>query len=152
MDSAASCLELQLSEVEMLKSMYSEEELVFDGDCAPYLKILLNGDSLDDNTAELQTQIDGEGICLGFTFKILVDSHPAEIKFDFPKLYPEAAMPNVFVRTSGILSRQSQSKFRQKLDDFLLSLDKGEIMVLPVLDWVNEHLPGYVDSLDTPTG
>lgn len=39
-----------------------------------YLKILLNGDSLDDNTAELQTQIDGEGICLGFTFKILVDS------------------------------------------------------------------------------
>jgi len=41
MDSAASCLELQLSEVEMLKSMYSEEELVFDGDCAPVSSMLL---------------------------------------------------------------------------------------------------------------
>ncbi|KAL4230146.1 RWD domain-containing protein 2B [Mactra antiquata] len=131
-------LQLQLSEVEMLQSM-------FPGD---------NELKLDDVTAleDIQRFVDGKfkyeylHSRLGFTITIAVEDckESVELVCQLPHEYPSIA-PVVFTRSSN-MSRSNHRKLNEDLQNFVVSIEHGEICLYSIIEWLQENIHTY--SLD----
>jgi len=130
------CLQLQLSEVEMLSSM-------FPGGCEFYL-----GD--DNFTSEAQAFIDGDGepvtSSLDFTINIIINNHKIELRFDIPSDYP-VCKPDCYAR-SNELSNKQHCKLNQDLRDYIYSVDDLELCAGSTVLWLQDNAHLYF-SLET---
>lgn len=132
-------LELQLSEVEMLRSMYpGEDEL-----------------KLDD-----QVLIDIQDFCSGKTNEIpnglnfLLAIHPdcesesyservaIDLSCYFPQEYPNIK-PELFARSQN-LNRDIQKELNVDLNSHISRLDCGELCTLPAVQWIQENGDQYI--------
>ena len=128
-------LGLQLSEVEMLQSMYPEEEEF----------------KLDE-----QVLIDIQEFCSGRTdekpnglnFTVIISLHldceghskkvsTIDLSCYFPQEYPYSK-PELFARSQS-LNRDSQRNLNEELNSHILTLDKGELCTLPAIQWIQEN-------------
>ncbi|XP_066299233.1 RWD domain-containing protein 2A-like [Branchiostoma lanceolatum] len=127
-------LELQLSELDMLLSMYPEgDEVVLDNPAAP---------------TDIRRFVDGPREAppprLEFTLNVEVDEPKATVAMwcSFPPLYPKV-LPKIHLRSSD-LSRQQQKDINEKLITFLGTLDLGELCTMPVVQWVQENAGKHI--------
>ncbi|XP_067661573.1 RWD domain-containing protein 2B-like [Haliotis asinina] len=134
-------LELQLSEVEMLQSMFPNpgEFKMEDGP-----------ESLEEIQAFLDNKMRAEFLesRIGFIVKITTSKKTAELVCHLPHDYPHAS-PEVFLR-SHHLNRETHTQLNEDLNEFLTTLDRGEICIGSLIEWLQENLPHYAQIQDTP--
>lgn len=139
-------LELQLSEVEMLRSMYPEEEEL----------------KLDEQVLlDVQEFCSGatEGKPNGLNFSLTISLHldcredPAdkantiELSCYFPQEYPKSK-PELFARSES-LNRETQKELNENLNSYLSTLDSGELCTLPAVQWIQENGGLYITKNQT---
>lgn len=133
--------ELQLSEVEMLRSMYPEEEEF----------------NLDE-----QVLLDVQEFCSGRTdekphsllnFTLTIRLHDCngdgggensiDLSCYFPQEYPNSK-PELFVRSQS-LNRETQRELNEKLNSHITAtVGSGELCILPALQWIQENGEMYI--------
>ncbi|KAK6168476.1 hypothetical protein SNE40_021000 [Patella caerulea] len=129
-------LNLQVAEVEMLKSMYPQKgEFVLDDEYA---------------VREIQAFVDGDLDCepenrIGFTVNIVTNMQPVEFVVHLPHEYP-SCQPELFLRTQD-LSRTNSRKLSDDLIEYMQSLDKGEICIGSLIQWLQENVNEYVSEI-----
>lgn len=127
------CLQQQLDEFDMLSSIF----------CNPgELKI-------DDHgiLADINQFIDGSinrlDQKLDYTISLAVlDNEKLEIHFELPHTYPQIETANIItIRSSVTMSSKAQvdNEIKQKIQEFIHTLDKSEVYVYQVIVWVQEN-------------
>ncbi|CAH1264158.1 RWDD2B [Branchiostoma lanceolatum] len=135
-----SLLELQLSEIELLGSMFpGQGELVLDDPAT---------------VADVRQYVDGQtdtppAARLEFTVNLkLQEPQQFSIQCSFPHDYPEA-LPDISIWTSCI-TRQGQSQLNLELSQYLQTLPSGELYVNSVLEWVQDNVSRFLGPV-SPT-
>ncbi|KAK0418179.1 hypothetical protein QR680_013416 [Steinernema hermaphroditum] len=114
--------ELQMVEVELLKSMYSENELTF-GKCESSVDFMLN----------LNFGEDGEKV---------------ELAVQLSPNYPIAARPDVMIRCA----RVNETEVNRHLRRFVDGLPMGEAMLHEVISWIQGTISKYAHTVEQPKG
>ncbi|NXD81327.1 RWD2A protein, partial [Halcyon senegalensis] len=132
------CLELQLLEVEMLRTMYPKKgEMSLDEDAVPSVQRYLKNTS-----GALPPQLE---------FSIAVDVGEAKVKVELqvrlPHMYPHVA-PQLFAR-SDALHRQQQSQLNTGLASHISSLASGEMCIYEAVQWVKDNSLPYLENSKT---
>lgn len=136
-------LELQLAEVEMLESMFSNPgEFTQDSlEALPEVRAFVDGtlsyECLDSR--------------VGFTIKISTSESLAsevELVCHLPHEYPNA-LPEVFTRAPA-MDRESHRRLSEDLHEFLSSQETGQIMVGLLVDWLQENVHKYLKESSEP--
>ncbi|XP_078674498.1 RWD domain-containing protein 2B-like [Branchiostoma floridae x Branchiostoma belcheri] len=132
-----SVLELQLSEIELLGSMFpGQGELVLDHPAT---------------LADVRQYVDGQtdappAARLEFTVNLKVQE-PQQAQFSiqcsFPHDYPET-LPDISIWTASI-TRQRQTQLNLELSQYLQSLPRGELCVNSALEWVQDNAARFLD-------
>ncbi|KAF4523106.1 hypothetical protein B566_EDAN003120 [Ephemera danica] len=131
-------LRIQLSELEMLQSMFSNPgEFCMDD----YGALADIHEYIEGRCTVLPPQLD-------FTIKLILEAVKMEVCVNLPHDYP-ATEPDIFVR-SDKLSRDQQHSLNKDLASFILSLDRGEICICSAVSWLQENALQYVKVPDTP--
>lgn len=124
-------LKIQLEEVEMLQSMFSNpgEFKMFDHSMIEDIHDFIEGTSV-----MLPRR-------LNFKIFLVVDEKKLEIDVTLPLDYPEEE-PDIHV-TGNTLAREQQHYLNCDLAKFICSLDKGEISICQSVAWLQEHGDSY---------
>lgn len=69
-----------------------------------------------------------------------------ELVCQLPHNYPDAA-PVVFTRAPN-MDRNNYRRLNEDLQDFILELNRGEICLYSIIEWIQENLEGYQSSSD----
>lgn len=129
-------LRLQLSEVEMLRSMYPEEdELKVDDEVLIDIQEFCSG----------KTEEKPNG--LNFSLSIYLDCESEsylaiDLSCYFPQDYPNIK-PEFFARSQS-LNRDFQKELNDDLISYISALDSGELCTLPAIQWIQENGDQYV--------
>ncbi|KAM5281247.1 RWD domain-containing protein 2B [Ctenodactylus gundi] len=140
--SAIEQAEAQLSELDLLASMFPGEFIVHDQLALAELK-----DCIEKRTME------GRSSKVHFTINLTLDL-PEEVMVMFslacifPFKYPDV-LPEITVR-SPALRRSQQSQLNTELTTYLQRTCLGDVCVWNATEWVREHAPGYL-SPGTPS-
>ncbi|XP_044727980.1 RWD domain-containing protein 2A isoform X2 [Chrysoperla carnea] len=125
-------ISLQLSEIEMLQSMYSNPGEF----CIDNYGILADMyDFSEGKSSETPPQID-------FQINLSIDNLKYQIHVNFPHEYP-ACEPDIYVRNDKF-TRDQQSKLNTDLAYYIDSLDRGEICVGSAIFWLQENASNYI--------
>ncbi|GLH01094.1 RWD domain-containing protein 2A [Gryllus bimaculatus] len=125
-------LRIQLSELEMLQSMFSNPgEFCIDD---PSVIADIN-EFLDGKTNAYPPRLD-------FAINITIDKAKFEVCVNLPHDYP-ATEPDIFVR-SDKLTRSQQHELNCDLSRHLNSLDRGEICICTAIQWLQENATCYL--------
>ncbi|XP_021364383.1 RWD domain-containing protein 2B-like isoform X2 [Mizuhopecten yessoensis] len=135
-------LELQLSEVEMLTSMFpSKEEFKMDDPCT---------------VAAIRSFLDGKMLYeylhkrVGFSINVTSVSSDSkvgvELVCNFPHEYPHVA-PVVFTR-SPLMNRENHQRLNEDLSEFINSIERGEICIFSVIEWLQENVDQYLVTIE----
>uniref|UniRef100_A0A1B6MR14 RWD domain-containing protein n=1 Tax=Graphocephala atropunctata TaxID=36148 RepID=A0A1B6MR14_9HEMI len=127
-------LRIQLEEVEMLKSMFSNpgEFEIYD-----HSVITDINDFVEGKCKVLPPRFD-------FTVNLALDEKKLEVCVNLPLNYP-ADEPDIFVRNDS-LSRTQQHALNGDLAKYIASLNKGEICIYPAVAWLQENALSYFIS------
>lgn len=126
-----SCLTQQISEYEILKSMYPNPEEI----------ILTDMDTLDHIHTFLEGQSDYTPSHLDFTVNLFVSGLKLEVCINLPSFYPEEE-PDIFIRCNQ-LNRQQETSLNTELSNFIKSNHLGEVCVYTALSWVQENIDTF---------
>lgn len=127
-------VELQLSEVDMLQSMFpGPRELVVDD---PSVLCDLR-DFVEGRTVLLPPKLD-------LVINLDVKKGHLSMSVNLPHQYP-AVQPNMFVR-SQTLNRDSQYRLNQELLGYLKTLQKGDLCIGPAITWLQEKGETFFDD------
>lgn len=131
-------LNLQLSEIEILQSMFTEEKEL----------------NVDHTTlAEIQDYLSGssnvEPNRIAFILKLFVDDdfnnqNCLEVNCCLPQRYPHE-MPEVYVKSSSF-TRELQKELNDSTREFLSSLERGELCVVTLIQWLQETWPEFFEK------
>ena len=132
-------LELQLSEVEMLQSMYPEED-----------KLKLDDEAHIDIQEFCSGKTEEKPNCLQFSLSIYPDcesaSHSDRLAIDlscyFPQDYPNIK-PEFFARSQS-LNRDVQKELNDDLCSYISALGSGELCTLSAIQWIQENGDRYI--------
>lgn len=131
-------LELQLSELEMLQSMFPREGEITLDDATALIKI----------QAYVKGQIKYEYLHsrLGFTIKITPEDSKVTVELvcQLPHEYPSVP-PVVFTRAPN-MSRTDHRRLNEDLHNFILGIERGEICLYSVIEWLQENLENYTSG------
>ena len=126
-------IEMQLAEVELLQSMYSEEEF-----------------KLNDMLVmeDLKQWLEKPDTCppstLSFVLHLNVDFY-----VKFPNEYPNPSIAEIFVR-SNVMKRDKQSELNKNLQEFINDIFEPDCaLVTEVISWVQDNLDDYLEALET---
>ena len=139
-------LELQLSEVEMLRSMYPEEE-----------EFKVDEQVLADIQEFCSEKTDEQPSGLNFSLTLQVEGNSEkqdtiDLSCYFPQEYPNSK-PELFVRSQS-LDRDTQRELNESLNSHISTLESGELCTLPSIQWIQENGGMYIiksHSKRTPT-
>lgn len=125
-------LRIQLSELEMIQSMFSNPgEFCIDD---PSVIADIN-DFLDGKTNAFPPRLD-------FTINLVIGKAKFEVCVNLPHDYP-ATEPDIFVR-SDKLTRSQQHELNSDLSGHLNTLDRGEICICTAVQWLQENASCYL--------
>ncbi|XP_006008717.1 RWD domain-containing protein 2B [Latimeria chalumnae] len=137
--------ELQLSELELLSSMFpTEEEFVVNDQVAfAELRDFVEGRAANPPSAKVQ-----------FTIDVKLEVPEAEMVTlslccSYPLKYPKI-LPEICVR-SCTLNRSQQTHLTTELHTYLTENCSGEACVLGAVQWVRDHAAAYVQKAATPS-
>ncbi|XP_077992666.1 RWD domain-containing protein 2B-like [Glandiceps talaboti] len=129
-------LELQLSEVEMLSSMFPGQHEF----------------QMDDpgSVHEIREYIDGSSTCLprrvSFTLCIQIELHhlttDINVLCSLPHDYPNS-LPEVFIRCQKC-SREEQKQINSDVIKYLTSLERGELCINATIEWIQDNFKNYI--------
>ena len=132
-------LELQLSEVEMLRSMYpTEDEFKVD-------ELVLA--DIHEFCSE-KTNVKPNGLNFSLTISLNSEENheneeqTIELSYYFPQEYPRSK-PELFVRSQSI-NREAQRELNEKLNSHISSLERGELCTLAAIQWIQENGGIYI--------
>uniref|UniRef100_UPI00398F33F4 RWD domain-containing protein 2B n=1 Tax=Pristiophorus japonicus TaxID=55135 RepID=UPI00398F33F4 len=127
--------EAQLSELELLFSMFPNELLVDDQLALADLRDYVQGKMLSPPTSRLQ-----------FTVHLQLDvpNVVCALSCAFPQNYP-AVIPEISTR-SDALYRTQQVQLNTDLHEFLRENCCGEICMLNVIEWIKDHAATYMSK------
>ncbi|XP_067896614.1 RWD domain-containing protein 2B [Heterodontus francisci] len=131
--------EAQISELELLFSMFPNELLVDDHLALADLRDYVQGKILNPPTSRLQ-----------FTVHLQLDASNVvcALSFAFPPNYP-AVIPEISTR-SDALYRTQQAQLNTDLYDYLRENCCGEICVLNAIEWIKDHAATYMSKETIP--
>lgn len=131
------CLRKQLDELEMLTSIYCNpgELKIDDHSIAADIN-----EFLEDRLKELSSQLD---------YTIMLEHHDSKIyvTFQLPHLYPSSKLANISVRSS-MFSKVEESSIKNKLEQFLDTLDTSEVYSFEVLTWIQDNIESMIGTED----
>ena len=126
-------LSLQLSEIEILQSMFTEgKELNVDLDGLTEIQDFLSGST---NVTPKQ---------IAFTLKLCEHCNSRdylELSCCLPQRYPDA-MPEIYVKSS-LLTRETQKELNESTEEFLTTLERGELCVVTIIQWLQDTFPDF---------
>ena len=131
-------LDLQLSELEMLQSMYPErDELILDDPLAESDLRQWLGTCADKSLDFLPTT-------LSYLLKVSPDSDTKCVKIYvfYPREYPGTEPAELYLKSDSY-TRESQARANRDLGEHLKALVPGELMMGSVVAWVQEHGSTY---------
>ncbi|KAJ9601056.1 hypothetical protein L9F63_000791 [Diploptera punctata] len=124
-------LRIQLSELEMLQSMFSNP-----GEFSVYDHSVI---------ADINEFVDGKSTVyppqLDFTISLFIDKAKLEVCVNLPHDYP-ANEPDIYVR-SDKLDRNQQHTLNSDLANYISTLDRGEICICSAISWLQENASRY---------
>lgn len=133
-------LELQLSEVEMLRSMYPEEE-----------EFKVDEQVLSDIQEFCSEKTDEKPNGLNFSLTISLiecgngnpdENKTIDLSCYFPQEYPNIK-PELFARSQS-LNRENQKELNDDLNSHISTLETGELCSLAAIQWIQENGELYV--------
>lgn len=135
MSDIAANIELQLSELEMLQSMFPEKDELI----------------LDDPVAEIDLRkwlatrgnenLDFLPTTLSYMLKVSPDSDASSIVniyVSYPREYPDADQAEIYLKSEHY-SREGQARANLDLGEYLKTLDIGDLVMGMIVAWVQEH-------------
>ena len=141
-------LDLQLSEVEMLRSMYPNEE-----------ELHIDEEALADVQEYVSSKIQSKPSRLNFTLRLDVDRstpfscseegslNQVELFCTLPQDYPKDK-PDLFARSQQ-LNREVQKEMNSALEFYLSTIESGELCVLPAVEWIQENAVSFLSKSRT---
>lgn len=143
-------LRLQLSEVEMLESMFpNEEEFRLEDpgvlvDVQEFIsrksKVLPSRLSFFLKVESAEGKPDNPDNNESMKDTVIVFDIYCSLPHDYPNEKPE-----LYVRSPLSIDREGQKKLNQDLEDFLLTLESGELCIVPAIQWLQENALKYAD-------
>lgn len=129
-------LNLQLTEIEMLQSMFEEgKEICVDHDTlAQAQEYLVGNRKLKPNKLKLNLRL--------FIKNDDVDS--LLVNFSLPHEYPKE-LPDVDLKCDSF-RRESQKQINDLLNVFLTTLEKGEECIVTIIQWLQENWPKFFEK------
>lgn len=138
--SVTEMLELQLSEIEMLQSMFPDtREFKLDDQAAVInIKGFLSG----------QIKYDYLYDRIGFTVHLELENSKTSLELvcNLPHEYPSVP-PVVFTRSPS-MDKNSHRKLNEDLTEFINGIERGEICMYSIIEWIKENLNQYFDIKD----
>jgi hypothetical protein len=126
-------LEVQLSEVETLQSMYNPGELRVED-----LNVLADVNAFVEGRApDLPAYLD-------LTVNLLVDQHKFELCINLSHEYPDVE-PDLFVRNHK-LNKQQHAALNKDLGDYVAGVSRGEPCIFSAISWLQDNAQNYVVS------
>lgn len=137
-------LELQLSEVEMLRSMYPEEdELKLDDQVLTDIQDFCSGKTEEKpNGLNFSLSIYPDCESESYSHRLAID-----LSCYFPQDYPNIK-PEFFARSQS-LNRDIQKELNDDLNSYISALDSGELCTLAALQWLQENGDRYITRSQT---
>ncbi|XP_064074734.1 RWD domain-containing protein 2B [Vanessa tameamea] len=132
------CLMQQISEIEVLTSIYNEDSI-----------ILTDANALKDIKDFVENRIPYTPNHLDFTFNLVIDGLKLEISVNLPSLYPEEE-PDMYIRCNQ-LNRQQESALNSDLTDYIKNNHLGEQCLYTAFSWVQENIDQYKNKLNEVT-
>ncbi|XP_051781714.1 RWD domain-containing protein 2B isoform X1 [Erpetoichthys calabaricus] len=130
--------EAQLSEIELLLSMFPNKE-----------ELLLNDELA---LAELRDFCEGKAFTtpssrVHYTIQLKLETEAddvvvASISFTYPLRYP-SVIPEIIVRSPAI-GRTQQTQLQTALNTFLNDSCHGDVCALTALDWIKDNAPSFI--------
>jgi hypothetical protein len=128
------CLNLQVSEIEILQSMFTEgKELNIDLASLAEIQDYLSGSTSINKPNRI-----------AFTLRLFLSDNLTsqdilEVSCCLPQRYPHE-MPEVFVKSSS-LTREIQKELNESTSEFLTTLERGELCIVSIIQWLQETWP-----------
>ena len=127
-------LNLQLSEIEILQSMFTEgKELNVDLASLTEIQDFLSG----------STNVTPKRIA--FTLKLYSEHCNSEDYLELscclPQRYPNE-MPEIYVKSSS-LTREMQKELNESTDKFLTTLERGDLCIVTIVQWLQDTWPDF---------
>ncbi|XP_068082861.1 RWD domain-containing protein 2A isoform X2 [Anabrus simplex] len=132
-------LRIQLSELEMLQSMFSNPGEF----CVDDYSVIADINEFVDGRCNLYPPR------LDFTINLFIDKVKLEVCVNLPHDYP-ATEPDIFVR-SDKLSRNQQHTLNDDLANYISTLDRGEICICSAISWLQENSSRYIEAKPEPS-
>ncbi|KAL0883902.1 hypothetical protein ABMA27_015970 [Loxostege sticticalis] len=133
-DDYVSCLTQQLSEFELLKSMYPNNNEV----------VLTDNKHLTEIQNFLENPTEYTPSHLDFTINLFLRDMKLEVCINLPSLYPEEE-PDIYVRCNQ-LNRQQETKLNSDLSNYIKDNHLGEVCLYTAINWLQENVDAYVSS------
>ncbi|KAJ3657615.1 hypothetical protein Zmor_009402 [Zophobas morio] len=133
-------LQVQLSELETLQSMYTREELrVEDLNVLAHVNAFVEG-----RIPDLPNYLD-------LTVNLLVDKQKFELCINLSHEYPDAE-PDLYVRNHK-LNKQQHAAINKDLTEFIGGLNRGEECIFSAISWLQDNAENYVvlEQVEEPT-
>lgn len=121
------CLTQQLSELELLESMYPNK-----GDLILCNKNIKDIKSFIENNSEYVPDN------LDFTLNLFNNQFKIEISINLPSFYPEEG-PDVYIRCNQ-LNRMQETLINSQLQEFMKTINRGELCLYTIITWIQEHI------------
>jgi hypothetical protein len=145
-------LQLQLSEVEMLQSMFpNEEEFRLDdqGTLVDVQEFIASRTNTLPSRISFFLRVESEAKTSqpaeeNDARPMKNEAFVSEIYCSLPHEYPNAK-PELYVRSPQFLERDIQKKLNKKLEDFLSTLEEGELCIVPAIQWLQENATKYFE-------
>ncbi|KAG8182620.1 hypothetical protein JTE90_009983 [Oedothorax gibbosus] len=138
-DKLKECFELQLSEVEMLSSMYPDSNEF--NVTMPSILADMTG-YIDGNTSQIPNELD-----FTWTMEVPGLNIKLDVNITLQHNYPESK-PLVSARSIG-LNRHQQKELNSGILNYLETLSPGDLCVISLINWLTEHADSYF-SLQPP--
>ncbi|XP_045459356.1 RWD domain-containing protein 2B [Melitaea cinxia] len=128
------CLTKQISEIEVLTSIYDEAIILTDTKALEKVK-----EFVENNTLYTPNHLD-------FTVNLLVDGLKLEISINLPSLYPEEE-PDMYIRCNQ-LNRQQETALNSDLTNYIKDNYLGEECLYTAISWVQENIEKYKNKIE----
>lgn len=134
-DMIINCLSQQLSEFELLKSMYPNNDEI----------VLTDKKILEEIQRFLNHECEYTPSHLDYSLNLHMDSLKLEICIDLPTMYPKEE-PDIYVRCNQ-LNRQQETLLNSGLSSFIKNNHYGEVCLYTAISWIQDNIDNLTSNL-----
>ncbi|CAG9791964.1 unnamed protein product [Diatraea saccharalis] len=127
------CLNQQLSEFDLLKSMYPNDNEV----------VLTDNNTINSIRSFLEKQSEYTPYHLDFIINILISGMKLEVCINLPTLYPNEE-PDIYIRCNKF-NRHQESKINLELSNYIKSNHLGEVCLYTAISWLQDNIDTFIE-------